>query len=103
MIFTISLAGELWFPEDDPTYENPDSPGHVYPGRPYNWDDSELYKAKEGEWGASRHMTVVFNVFVWMQIFNFFPARRINDEKNFFEGMFKNWIFIAIFFAVSAL
>ena len=39
------------------------------------------------EYGPSRHFTIIFNAFVFMQIFNFLNARRINDEKNIFEGM----------------
>ena len=37
-------------------------------------------------YGPSRHFTIIFNAYVWMQIFNFFNSRRINDEKNIFEG-----------------
>ena len=39
------------------------------------------------------HLTVVFNVFVWMQIFNEVNARKVNNERNVFQGIFKNWIF----------
>merc|ERR1712070_1251320 len=31
-------------------------------------------------YGPSRHFTLIFNVFVWMQIFNFLNARKIEDE-----------------------
>merc|ERR1712176_287067 len=41
----------------------------------------------------TRHLTVVFNVFVWMQIFNEINARKVNNERNVFEGIHKNWIF----------
>jgi len=37
-------------------------------------------------YGPSRHFTVVFNTFVWMNIFNLFNARRIKDELNILEG-----------------
>merc|ERR1712176_530522 len=39
------------------------------------------------------HLTVVFNVFVWMQIFNEINARKVNNERNVFQGIHKNWIF----------
>lgn len=39
------------------------------------------------------HLTVVFNVFVWMQIFNEINARKVNNERNVFDGIFTNWIF----------
>lgn len=44
----------------------------------------------------SRHLTIIFNMFVWMQIFNMLCARKINDEINFLEGMHTNLMFIAV-------
>ena len=38
--------------------------------------------------GPSRHFTIIFNTFVWMQIFNFINSRRIRDEINVFEGIY---------------
>merc|ERR1711997_1115832 len=38
-------------------------------------------------------LTVGFNTFVWFQIFNEVNARRVNNEKNVFQGIFKNPIF----------
>ena len=35
-------------------------------------------------------MTNVFNVFVFMTLFNMISARKINDELNIFEGIFRN-------------
>ena len=46
-------------------------------------------------------MTNVFNVFTVMQIFNLINARKIHDEKNVFEGITRNWMFIFIFFGIS--
>ncbi|KAJ5130506.1 uncharacterized protein N7515_006545 [Penicillium bovifimosum] len=40
--------------------------------------------------------TVVFNTFVWMQIFNEFNNRRLDNKFNIFEGMFKNYWFLGI-------
>lgn len=42
--------------------------------------------------------TLVFNTFVWMQIFNALNNRRLDNRFNIFEGIFKNWFFIGIFF-----
>lgn len=41
------------------------------------------------EAGPSRHFTIVFNTFVWMQLFNFINSRRIRDEFNIFESKYK--------------
>ncbi|CAI4219882.1 unnamed protein product [Parascedosporium putredinis] len=40
--------------------------------------------------------TLVFNTFVWMQIFNQWNNRRLDNEFNIFEGIFKNKIFLII-------
>jgi len=40
--------------------------------------------------------TVVFNTFVWMQIFNEFNNRRLDNKLNIFEGIQRNWFFIGI-------
>ena len=40
--------------------------------------------------------TLVFNTFVWMQIFNQWNNRRLDNKFNIFEGLLQNWFFIAI-------
>ncbi|KAL4970067.1 putative calcium-translocating P-type ATPase(PMCA-type) [Aspergillus stella-maris] len=40
--------------------------------------------------------TIVFNTFVWMQIFNEFNNRRLDNRLNIFEGMHRNYWFIGI-------
>ncbi|KAK0640952.1 hypothetical protein B0T16DRAFT_393315 [Cercophora newfieldiana] len=40
--------------------------------------------------------TLVFNTFVWMQIFNQWNNRRLDNHFNIFEGLTKNWFFIGI-------
>ncbi|KAH8651316.1 hypothetical protein BX600DRAFT_489762 [Xylariales sp. PMI_506] len=45
---------------------------------------------------AKRLNTVVFNTFVWLQIFNEFNNRRLDNRLNIFEGITRNWFFIAI-------
>jgi len=40
--------------------------------------------------------TLVFNTFVWMQIFNALNNRRLDNNFNIFEGITHNWFFIAI-------
>lgn len=42
----------------------------------------------------SRHFTYVFNIFVFMQIFNFFNVRKIREEYNIFEGIGNNGFFL---------
>jgi Ca2+-transporting ATPase len=40
--------------------------------------------------------TLVFNTFVWMQIFNALNNRRLDNRFNIFEGITHNWFFIII-------
>jgi Ca2+-transporting ATPase len=40
--------------------------------------------------------TMVFNTFVWMQIFNEFNNRRLDNKFNIFEGVLKNYWFCGI-------
>ena len=40
--------------------------------------------------------TMVFNTFVWMQVFNQYNSRRLDNKFNIFEGVLKNYWFIGI-------
>ena len=40
--------------------------------------------------------TLIFNTFVWMQIFNEFNNRRLDNKFNIFEGIHRNQFFIFI-------
>jgi Ca2+-transporting ATPase len=40
--------------------------------------------------------TIIFNTFVWMQIFNELNSRRLDNHLNIFEGISKNYWFIGI-------
>ncbi|KAK5659316.1 hypothetical protein OQA88_1409 [Cercophora sp. LCS_1] len=43
-----------------------------------------------------RLKTLIFNTFVWLQIFNEINNRRLDNKLNVFEGISKNWFFIII-------
>lgn len=71
VIFVIVFVGEHFIPED-PSYW-PRNGDYIQAGRLYNWDGSDLYKTynkSPNDVGPSRHLTIVFNAFVLMQIFN---------------------------------
>ena len=40
--------------------------------------------------------TLIFNTFVWMQVFNQYNNRRLDNKMNIFEGVLRNWFFIGI-------
>eukprot|EP01091_Cochliopodium_minus_P014751 TRINITY_DN505_c0_g1_i1.p1 TRINITY_DN505_c0_g1~~TRINITY_DN505_c0_g1_i1.p1 ORF type:complete len:1009 (-),score=313.19 TRINITY_DN505_c0_g1_i1:89-3070(-) len=42
------------------------------------------------------HQTLIFNTFVWCQIFNEFNARKLGNELNVFVGLFGNTIFVGV-------
>ncbi|KAL8643309.1 MAG: hypothetical protein Q9228_000116 [Teloschistes exilis] len=46
--------------------------------------------------------TLVFNTFVWMQIFNQYNNRRLDNKLNIFEGVQRNYFFIGIQFIIVA-
>merc|ERR1712054_189944 len=54
-----------------------------------NYDRSDEQKMRELD-------TVIFNTFVWMQIFNEFNNRRLDNKFNIFEGIHRNIFFIII-------
>ncbi len=107
IVFVIVFAGERFIPEEEAVSDENDmcyplyQDDYIHNGRPYDWDGSaEIYKKYEDDCGSSRHMAVVFNVFVWMQIFNMLNARKINDEKNIFKGITENNMFLIVWFII---
>jgi Ca2+ transporting ATPase len=44
----------------------------------------------------TQHMTMVFNTFVWMQLFNEVNCRKIHDEVNVLEGMLGNHVYMYV-------
>lgn len=50
---------------------------------------------------STEHYTLIFNTFVFMQLFNEINARRLEDELNAFSGMFSNRFFVAILIATA--
>jgi len=46
--------------------------------------------------GGTVHETALFNVYIWLQLFNLFNARKLHGELNAFEGMQRSRPFLAI-------
>ena len=46
--------------------------------------------------GSSVHITIIFNTFVYCQIFNEINARSIGNTMNVFKGLFRNPLFLCI-------
>lgn len=77
--------------------------GIIFPGRKIDWNLAPIYKCFHSELGASRHLTVVFTAFVYMQVFNMFNSRKIYDEINIFDGIHRNYYFISIMLIISGI
>lgn len=48
------------------------------------------------DYPEAERRSIVFNTFVWMQIFNEFNNRRLDNRFNIFTGLHRNWFFIII-------
>jgi len=64
-------------------------------------DGHNLFDVPDGRFSEhndppTRHFTIIFNTFVFMQIFNEFNSRKLYGEWNVFDGLSRNVIFIAI-------
>lgn len=65
----------------------------VYPCQP---DETEEECIDRQEDEQKKTNSMVFNTFIWMQLFNEINARRINDELNVFSGILTNYIFMSV-------
>jgi len=61
--------------------------GRVFTGRRYGWNSEPLYACYYDLLGPSRHLSVIFATFVYMQVFNMVNSRKIHDELNVFVGI----------------
>lgn len=64
--------------------------GPQFLGASYGTSDGDVMK------------TLVFNSFVWMQIFNQYNCRRLDNGFNIFEGISRNYFFVGIQFIICA-
>lgn len=70
-------------------------------GTPSAFDGTPAYYPLK-EHSYSRHLTTVFNMFVFFQICNMICSRKIQDQWNVFDGIFNNWLFGLIWFVIIA-
>ena len=96
------FAGEWFLPEfgsGERVETNPDDDRYVVSGRLKSFDGTEDdYKEEydDPDIGPSRHFTYIFNIFVLLQLFNEINSRKIMNELNVFEGIFRNPLFSII-------
>jgi len=58
----------------------------------------DIDSGREAGHGAkpTQHFTIIFNAFVMMTLFNEINARKIHGQRNVFEGLGRNVVFITI-------
>ncbi|KAJ9442123.1 Calcium-transporting ATPase PAT1 [Diplonema papillatum] len=90
VLLTLIFAGEQLFQTDsDYSYDSPNE----------NPTPEDLDEHEEDNRTLLR--TVIFNVFIYMQVFNWFHARKLYDQVNPFEGFSRSPFFLPICLFVS--
>jgi magnesium-transporting ATPase (P-type) len=64
-----------------------------------NHETFELYEERQ----AKGTNSLVFNSFILMQVFNMINSRKVMDEINVFEGIFRNHTFAIVFVIIVAV
>lgn len=114
VMMVLVFSGDKWIPEYLPLEPMPGYPyelkyyseggKYVRSGRPFFiGEEADDYERFYDDIGPSRHYTVIFNTFVFCQVFNFINARKIHEEKNIFDGISKNMFFLVIVFGIAGL
>lgn len=103
IIFTLLFAGESnpWIKCFFVTLFNATTDIYVVDGFLHYFPGEKFFDIDSGRNSPlhappSEHYTIVFNVFVMMQLFNEVNARKIHGERNVFEGIYRNLIFCSV-------
>ncbi|GAX78129.1 hypothetical protein CEUSTIGMA_g5571.t1 [Chlamydomonas eustigma] len=59
-----------------------------------NYMNNQLTNQQNSDWEPV--LSLLFNAFIWCQVFNEICSRRINDEYDFFSGLHKSPIFLTV-------
>ena len=60
-----------------------------------------IFKIEDNEDGKPLVSSIIFNVFVFMQVFNLINARAASNDSNAYQGLFSNIFFVILFFAIA--
>lgn len=105
-VLFVFIFGAPYFVAEDqkmpPPFTNIKNGEYVHDGSMETFDLEPKYSQYK-HITPSRHLSIVFNMFVWMQIFNMLCARKINDEWNFLAGIHTNAMFIAVIIFIVGL
>ncbi|KAA0166855.1 hypothetical protein FNF31_01230 [Cafeteria roenbergensis] len=59
-----------------------------------------LFFLEPGQFGQRAHLTSIFNMFVWLQLFAKLHARKIHDEINIFHGLLESKMALFVIFLI---
>lgn len=79
---------------------------HVVSGREYSIFGTPAYDKNYYDGNYSVHFTYIFNIFVYMQWFNFFNSRMLDDDLNIFRRASRSnllWIMLAAIFFLQII
>jgi len=114
VLFIILFLGPTFIPESKDTAYITDEQIASHPNKDYvgGYDFSLVLNGSKKDFAGnvmygifeditpSRHLSVFFNIFVIMQIFNMIAARKINDEWNIFSGIWTNAMFLGVWIII---
>jgi magnesium-transporting ATPase (P-type) len=117
VLFIFLFAGEYIIPESNEDlrfneqrrllgYTDWETNDKVFPGRQYTVNGDKLYLTLVGGLVGdddSRHLTFIFNLFIWLQIINMIASRKIHDEINICKYFWGNPSFLIIWFIIVVL
>lgn len=85
-------------------YSDGESKSLICSGRKFDFSNNEDYREDvHDNFTPSRHFTFMFNLFVMLQVINFFNARKLKDEMNTFGGILNSFTFLAIVIIIVIL
>jgi len=64
--------------------------------RTYDRFGQPYYSLEDVQQDTEVIQTIIFNIFVFCQVFNMINSRRVNGEHNVFAGLFTNFMFLGI-------
>ncbi len=110
VILIILFVGEYFLPEEDITIDGiPLSfNGYVRTGRSSNYDgstdDPYLYSEHVHKTlGPSRHFTILFTTFMFLNIVNELNCRSLHDEVNVVKGLWSNKLALSVMLCETAI
>lgn len=103
IIMIILFAGEYFLPEENQIVSgyHISQNGHVITGRRFDYQGNDgapgtYTQDMTDKIGPSRHFTILFTTFIFLQIVNEWNCRKLFNELNVFEGILSNPISIVV-------